>query len=96
MSHDLIFEGQRVRVLVEYRLSGVPQNPTIAQVFVKAPSGSVSTITYPDVNFVNLSAGVYAVYYVLDEGGTWWFRASGAGIIDGVDEVPVSVIGTSL
>lgn len=91
MSHDKIFQGQRVRVEVNYRLRGVPTNPTIAQVFIRAPSGSTSALTYPDANFVRTSLGKYEVYYTLDEGGTWWFRAEGAGVIDGVDEIPVIV-----
>jgi hypothetical protein len=95
MSHDVIYRGQRVRVAINYRLKGVPTNPTIAQVFIKKPSGSVSTLTYPDTNFVRTDLGKYEVYYTLDESGTWWFRAEGAGIIDGVDEIPVIVESSS-
>lgn len=93
--YDTIYQGQRVRVEINYRLKGVPTNPTIAQVFVKSPSGSVSTITYPDPNFVRISLGKYEVYYTLDEGGTWWFRGEGAGVVDGVEEIPVNVEVTS-
>jgi hypothetical protein len=91
MSSDIIIEGQRVRVEINYRLKGVPTNPTIAQVFIKNPSGSVAQLTYPDANFVRIALGKYEVYYTLDQGGTWWFKASGAGVIDGVDEVPIIV-----
>ncbi len=96
MSHETIFQGQRVRVEINYRLKGVPTNPTIAQVFIKQPSGSVSALTYPDVNFVRIGLGKYEVYYTLDQGGTWWFKASGAGVIDGVDEIPVIVEASSV
>lgn len=91
MSYNTIYKGQRVRVLVEYRLNGVPTNPTIAQAYIKTPAGSTINLTYPDDVFVNTGLGTYEIYYTLDESGTWWFRAEGTGTIDGVDEVPVIV-----
>lgn len=91
MAYSTIYKGQRVRAEIKYRLNGVPTDPTIAQIFIKKPSGSTITLTYPDTNFVRTSLGVFEVYYTLDESGTWWFRAEGAGVIDGVDESPVIV-----
>lgn len=91
MAYDTIYKGQRVRAVIQYRLNGVPTDPTIAQVFIKKPSGSTITLTYPETDFIRTGLGVFEVYYTLDESGTWWFRSEGAGVIDGVDEAPVSV-----
>lgn len=91
MSHETIYKGQRIRVEIQYRLKGVPTNPTIAQAFIKAPDGSVSTLTYPDANFVRVGLGRYEIYHNVDVAGTWWFRGEGLGVIDGVDEIPVIV-----
>jgi hypothetical protein len=78
-------------VEIQYRLKGVPTNPTIAQAFIRRPGGSTSTLTYPDDNFVRTGLGKYEIYQVVDEPGTWWFRAEGLGVIDGVDELPLIV-----
>jgi hypothetical protein len=91
MSYNTIYKGQRVVARIEYRLNGVPTDPTIAQVSIKTPTGSTVTLTYPETDFVRTELGVFEVYYTLDESGTWWFRSEGAGVVDGVDEMSVSV-----
>lgn len=86
-----VYVGQRVRVECQFRLRGVPTNPTIVQAFIRTPSGSISSLTYPDPNFVNIDIGKYEIYQVVDEPGTWYFRAEGLGAADAVDETPLIV-----
>lgn len=90
-SYDNIYVGQRIRAGMEFRLNGVPTDPTIAQVLIRKPSGSTVTISFPDASFIRNGLGEYEVYYTVDESGTWVIRAVAAGVIDGVDEVSLVV-----
>ena len=88
---SVIYEGQRLRIDVQFRLQGVPKDPLIAQALIKAPSGTVTTLTYPAVSFTRKGLGEFEIYWTVNEPGTWFFRAEGSGVVDAVSELPVSV-----
>jgi hypothetical protein len=87
-----VYEGSRIVVECEFRLNGVPTDPLVVQVDVRRPSGSQSTINYPDSELVRVSPGLYNAYVTVDDGGTWWFRIGGFGGIDAVTEKSLEVV----
>lgn len=86
------FEGQRALVEAEFRLLGVPTDPTIVQVLSRAPSGSVSVLTYPAVELTRRDTGLYEAAVLLDTSGQWHFRVIGEGVVDAVTEIDLDVL----
>lgn len=91
-----VYIGQRILIEIEYRLSGVPTDPTLATITARSPAGSVSTLTYPDEDFVRRSAGLFEASILVDEPGTWVFRTEGAGVVDAVNEYTQVVLQSGL
>lgn len=87
-----IYPGQRILVECEFRLLGVPTDPTVVQFTVHAPSGSSTTLNYPDVNLTRRDLGFFEANVTVNASGTWWFRFEGAGIVDSVQELPLEVL----
>lgn len=86
-----IYVGQRITIEIEYRLLGVPTDPTIVTCTSRSPLGTVSTLTYPNEAFIRRSAGLFEASILVDEAGTWIFRGESAGIVDGVNEMTQQV-----
>ncbi len=91
-----VFVGQRILIEIEYRLSGVPTDPTIVQYTSRSPLGTVSTVTYPHATFTRRSEGLYEASILVNEAGTWVVRAEGAGVVDGVNEYSQEVHASGL
>lgn len=88
-----IFSGQRVLVECTFRLLGVPTDPTVVQCTIKDPSdGSQTVLTYPHTNLTRRELGVFEANVTVNDGGVWWFRFEGAGVVDAVTEIPLEVI----
>lgn len=87
-----VFEGQRILIEVEFRLNGVPTDPTVVTVASHSPTGVQSTVTYPAESFIRRSAGLYEASILVNEHGTWTFRSEGAGIVDAVNEMTQEVL----
>lgn len=92
MSSSDYYEGQRVLVETEFRLLGVPVDPTIVQVFAKNPLGSVNVFTYPAVELTRRDTGLYETAILVDMGGQWHFRVVGTGVVDAVTEIDLDVL----
>lgn len=90
-----VYVGQRILVECEFRLLGVPTDPTVVQCTVRSPSGSSTTLNYPDVNLVRRDLGFFEANVTVDEGGTWWFRFEGAGVVDAVQETSLEVLSSN-
>lgn len=91
-----VFVGQRILIEIEYRLSGVPRDPTIVQYTSRSPGGTVSTVTYPNELLTRRSEGLYEASILVDESGTWIVRAEGAGVVDAVNEHVQAVLPSGL
>lgn len=91
-----VFVGQRVTIECEFRLLGVPTDPTIVQLTARAPDGSSTTITYPSEYFVRRDVGLYDVSVLVDQPSTWFFRPEGTGVIDAVDEIALEVLASNV
>jgi hypothetical protein len=91
-----VFEGQRVQIEMEFRLFGVPTDPTIVQITARSPSGSNSVLTYPNADFVKRDTGLFDAAFVVDVPGTWYFRPSAAGIVDAVDVIALEVLASNV
>lgn len=91
-----VYEGQRILIEVEFRLLGVPEDPTIVLCRSHAPSGTETTLTYPDEAFTRRSQGRFEASFLVNEPGTWTFRAEGAGVVDAVNEYTVNVQASGL
>jgi hypothetical protein len=91
MTHFPTYVGQRVLIETIFRLNGVPTDPTIVLITSSSPSGTVSTITYPNANYIRRGVGAFEASILVDEPGQWAFRAEGAGVIDAVNECIVDV-----
>lgn len=87
-----VFAGQRILIEVEFRLNGVPTDPTIVICTSRSPGGVVSTLTYPNAAFIRRSVGLFEASVLVNEPGTWILRAEGAGIVDGVNELTQPVL----
>lgn len=91
-----VFVGQKMLIEVEYRLNGVPTDPTLASVSWRAPGGTQATLSYPTTDFVRRSAGLYEASILVAEAGTWIFRTEAAGIVDAVNEMSQEVLASGL
>jgi hypothetical protein len=85
------FVGQRILVECEFRYLGVPTDPNLVTVRSHAPSGSEATLTFPSTYLTRRSEGVFEASFLVNEAGTWTFRAEGAGVVDAVNEYTVAV-----
>lgn len=91
-----VYVGQKILIEVEYRLNGVPTDPTIASITYRSPLGSQATLQYPTTDFIRRSAGLYEASILVIEPGTWIFRSEGAGIVDAVNEMTQEVLASGL
>jgi hypothetical protein len=90
---DPYYVGQRVLLEIEFRLLGVPTDPTIVQITAKDPSdGSNITLTYPDVDLIRRDVGLFEAAFVVSSGGQWHFRVDAAGVVDAVTETSLEVL----
>ena len=91
-----VFVGQRILIEIEFRLLGVPTDPSIVLCTSHAPSGTEAVLTYPNEAFIRRSDGLYEASFLVNEPSTWVFRAEGAGVVDAVNEYTVSVQASGL
>jgi hypothetical protein len=96
MSDRDYYEGQRVLIEAEFRLYGVPQDPTIVQVLAKAPDGTVNVFTYPAVELTRRDTGLFETSILVDVAGQWHFRVTGTGVVDAVTEVNLDVLNSNV
>jgi hypothetical protein len=89
---DKVFVGQKILIECVFRLSGVPRDPTLTTITSRSPSGVQVVQTYPTVDFIRRSEGVYEASILGTEVGIWVFRAEGAGIVDAVNEMVQEVV----
>jgi hypothetical protein len=82
--------GSMLSVACDFRLAGVLTDPAAVTCTVRAPSGAVTTYSYPATLFRD-AVGVYRTEFVADEPGTWWTRYEGSGVVEAVNESAVSV-----
>lgn len=86
------YEGQRVLLECEFRLLGVPTDPTIVQVMARNPLGSTVVYTYPAVELTRRDTGLYETAILVDMPGQWHFRTIGTGVVDAVTEDNLDVL----
>lgn len=87
-----IFTGQRILVVIEFRLLGAPTDPVVVRALARKPDGSQIVLSYPDDDFTRRDLGIYEAYFEVDDAGTWHFRGEGAGTVDAVNEISVEVL----
>jgi hypothetical protein len=92
MASSDYYEGQRALIEAEFRLLGVPTDPTIIQVISRSPSGSVSVLTYPAVELTRRDTGLFEASVLLGDSGQWHFRVIGEGVVDAVTEINLDVL----
>lgn len=86
------FVGQRVLIEMEFRLLGIPTDPTIVQMQTKSPAGVLHVLTYPAVELTRRDTGLFEASVLVDEAGQWNFRGIGVGVIDSIQEAGLSVL----
>jgi hypothetical protein len=91
-----VYAGQNLLIECEFRLNGVPTDPTVVTVAYRTPSGTQSTLTYPNSNLVRRSDGLFEASVPAEEAGTWAFRAEGVGVVDAVNEFTMTVLESGL
>ena len=74
-----LVEGQAIIVDIEFRVGGRLVDPDTTQVLVKPPLGDVRTFVYPSAQVQRLDIGQFEFSTVVDQPGTWGFRAVGSG-----------------
>lgn len=90
------YEGQRVLIEAEFRLLGVPTDPTIVQVLARKPFGNVTVYNYPAVELTRRDVGLYETAILVDAPGQWHFRITGTGVVDAVTEVDLDVLDSNV
>jgi hypothetical protein len=58
-----------------------PIDPTVVNLFLAAPDGTISEFTYPD-QIVRDDVGLYHVQETLDEAGVWTYKWQGTGLAE--------------
>lgn len=86
------YEGQRVLLEAEFRLLGVPTDPTIVQVIARDPLGSSTVYTYPATELTKRDTGLFETAILVNMPGQWHFRVIGTGVIDAVTESELNVL----
>lgn len=96
MGNSDYYIGQRALIEAEFRLLGIPTDPTIIQVQSKSPTGVSNVYTYPAVQLTRRDVGLYETSIIVDEPGQWHFRIEGAGVVDAVTEVHLNVLDSAV
>jgi len=91
-----VYVGQNLLIECEFRLNGVPTDPSIVTVTSRSPLGANVTLTYPNANLIRRSAGLFEASIPATEAGTWVFRASGVGVVDAVNEFDMTVLASGV
>lgn len=91
-----VYEGQRILIEMEFRLNGVPTDPTIVTCTYRSPGGTQATLTYPNEALTRRTEGFFEASVLVDEAGTWIIRGEGAGIVDTVNEYPQEVLASGI
>jgi hypothetical protein len=91
MSSDPVYTGQTVLIETAFLLNGVPTDPTLLTLVARSPTGSKTTLTYPDPNYVRRSTGLFEASVAVLVPGVWWFRAEGVGVVNCVNEYSLEV-----
>ena len=92
----IYYVGQRVRVEFEFRLYGVPTDPTVIQVAARNPvTESTVFLVYPNASLTRVGTGLYEADFMVSDPGQWHFRAEGAGVVDAVTEVHLDVLAST-
>lgn len=74
-------------------IAGVEADPTAITLKVKAPSGTVTTYTYPGT-VVRQSTGVYYYDFPVTASGTHFYNWAGTGAYTAADEASFVVVTT--
>ena len=80
-------EGQRILVEGEFRLEGVPTDPTVVRFYSRSPAGLVTELVYPSADLVRTDLGTYEAQVTANTPGTWAFRFTGFGTVEAIREV---------
>lgn len=96
MANNDYYIGQRALIEAEFRLLGIPTDPTIVQVHSKSPTGVSTVFTYPAVQLTRRDVGLFETSIIVDEPGQWHFRVEGAGVVDAVTEVSLDVLDSTV
>lgn len=79
--------GQKVRLIVNFKVNGVLTDPTTVTCKIMDPSKNVTTYIYgTDAALVKDSTGIYHVDVVTDEKKQWNYRFEGTGVCTAVEE----------
>lgn len=74
-------------------ISGAVADPTTVTLKVKAPSGTVTTYTYPGT-VSRLSTGIYYYDFPVTASGTHYYNWAGSGAYTAADEASFVVVTT--
>ena len=86
-----VLVGQQVLVEAEFRLLGVPTDPTVVRLLIRNPDGGLTVLNFPAETLVRNGTGRYEASVLADASGTWYFRWEGAGVVDAVVELSMAV-----
>lgn len=90
MAHEPVV-GDTLICAFEFRLEGVLTDPTVVRCDIRRPSGGIQELPFPSAELQKVDVGQYEATVVTDEAGTWGFRATGIGVVSGVQEDVVNV-----
>lgn len=93
-------QGETAEVTATIKVDGVPSDPSVLWLKVRAPDGTLTTYTYPtSVQVTRQAAGVYVGAITLTAAGIWVYRwessGVGAGVQEGILQARPSLLDTS-
>ena len=86
---DTYITGNTIRFAAAFTMASNPVDPTTVQAIVKAPDGTLTTYTYPDVQLVKDAVGSYHVDVPTSQDGAYRVRfvATGNGAAAGEHKI---------
>ena len=75
-----------IRLRSVFTIDQVDTDPTSISLFIKRPSGSVSTGTFVGADLTKEATGIYYQDVTLDDTGIWYYRFEGSGAVVSADE----------
>lgn len=79
--------GDLVRLQATFSISGVPTDPTSVTLYIRQPSGVLTTLVYGvDAGIIKVSTGVYRYDYDASAMGAVTYRWAGTGAAQAAEQ----------
>lgn len=71
--------------------AGVAADPTAITLYIKVPTGAITTLTYAGSDLTKIGTGVYTYNFAIAMSGRHWYRYVGTGAVVAASESSLDV-----